>query len=441
MSKLLYLLLALAFVRGVMYAVLIPPWQAPDEPGQFERAKAALSAQDWISTSENGPTWYDDLGQSLFAFAMWDFLDAERPSYEAGKPLNHYIILYNEAYEGQYGSRPTYAVIGWPIWVAPESSIVLQLYLVRLNTVLMSVIVVYLTYHLVQTIFPHNTFLILGVPLLVLFNPQHTHLMATVNNGNLAELLATATLYFMVRGIIRGFSWPVILAMLACALVAMWAKATAYFLPFAIATIGLFYLWRYRRRWYWLLSFFAILAGLGYVFAPDRLKILSTWAWQGIIGGRFQLDPVVPIDLFRSFWAFPGWVSLALHPFWYWLWLWICLVAVVGWGVFLVRQRHLIFSDQTRPQLQALTALAVATVVAVSVPLVWSAITNTIVYRQGRSIYPVIVPISLFLVLGWYQFVPAGWRKEGLITMAAALLLFDTLVLFSYAVPFFYSRY
>ncbi|MCB0181773.1 MAG: hypothetical protein KDI62_26330, partial [Anaerolineae bacterium] len=95
----------------------------------------------------------------------------------------------------------------------------------------------------------------------------------------------------------------------------------------------------------------------------------------------------------------------------------------------------------TRPQLQALTALAVATVVAVSVPLVWSAITNTIVYRQGRSIYPVIVPISLFLVLGWYQFVPAGWRKEGLITMAAALLLFDTLVLFSYAVPFFYSRY
>ncbi|MCB0167671.1 MAG: hypothetical protein KDI79_25820 [Anaerolineae bacterium] len=441
MSRLLYLLLALALVRGVMYAILIPPWQAPDEPGQFERAKAALSAQEWVSTSANGPAWYDDLSQSLFTFPMWDFLDAERPTYKAGQPLSRYIILYNEAYEGQYGSRPTYAAIGWPIMLAPESPIVWQLYLVRLNTVLMSVIVIYLTYRLVETIFPHNRFLILGVPLLVLFNPQHTHLMSTVNNGNLAELLATATLYFVVRGLMRGFSWPVVLAMLACALVAMWAKATAYFLPFAIATIGLFYLWRHRRRWYWLLPIFAVLAGLGYLFAPERLRILSTWAWQGIIGGRFQLDPVVPIDLFRSFWAFPGWVSVALHPVWYWLWLFVCLLAVVGWGVFLVRQRHLIFSDQTRPQLQALTALAVATVVAVSVPLVWSAITNTIVYRQGRSIYPVIVPISLFLVLGWYQFVPAGWRKQALVTLAAALVLFDALVLFAYAVPFFYSRY
>lgn len=441
MPKLLFLLLVLAFVRGVIYAVLIPPWQAPDEPGQFERAKAALSAQDWASTSANGPAWYDDLSQSLFAFAMWDFLDAERPSYVAGQPLSRYIILYNEAYDGQYGSRPTYAAIGWPILFAPGASIVSQLYLVRLNMVLMNVAVIYLIYRLVQTIFPQNRFLIVGVPLLILFHPQHTHLTSTVNNGNLAELLATAALYFMVRGIMRGFSWPVVLAMFVCTMVAMWAKATAYFLPFAIATIGLFYLWRYRRRWYWLLPVFVVLAGLGYLLAPERLKILSLWIGRGIIEGQFRLDSLVPIDLFRSFWAFPGWVSVALHPFWYWLWLWACLLAVVGWGVFGVTQRRLIFSNQTRPQLQALTALAVAVVVAVSIPLVWSAITDTIVYRQGRSIYPVIGPISLFLVLGWYQFIPAGWRKEGLVSMAAAFFLFDTLVLFYYAAPFFYSRY
>lgn len=441
MPKLLYLLLILALVRGLMYAMLIPPWQAPDEPGQFERAKAALSPYDWISTSESGPAWYDNLSESLFAFAMWDFLDAERPSYEVGQPLSRYIILYNEAYEGQYGSRPTYVVIGWPVLFAPDTSIVWQLYLVRLNTVLMNVIVIYLTYRIVLLVFPQNQFLALGVPILILFNPQHTHMMSTVNNGNLAELLATATFYFMVRGIVRGFSWLTVLAMLTCALVAMWTKATAYFLPFPIATIGLFYLWRYRRGWYWMLPVFGVLAGVGYFFAPERLKTLLSWAWMWIIDGRFQLDSVVPIDLFRSFWALPGWFSLTLHPSWYWLWLVVCLLAVVGWGVFLATNWRLIFSEQNRSQLQALTALAIATIVAVSVPLVWSALTDTIVYRQGRSIYPVIVPISLFLVLGWFQFIPTRWRREGLVLMAAALILFDSLVLFYYAVPFFYSRY
>lgn len=327
-------MLALTLVRGLLYAVLIPPWQAPDEPGQFERAKAALSAQDWASTSANGPAWYDDLSQSLFTFAMWDFLDGKRPGYVAGQPLSRYITLYNEAYDGQYGSQPTYAAIGWPILFAPGASIVSQLYLVRLNMVLMNLAVIYLIYRLVQTIFPQNRFLIVGVPLLILFHPQHTHLTSTVNNGNLAELLATAALYFMVRGIMRGFSWPVVLAMFVCTIVAMWAKATAYFLPFAIATIGLFYLWRYRRRWYWLLPVFAVLAGLGYLLAPERLKILSLWIGRGIIEGQFRLNSLVPIDLFRSFWAFPGWVSVALHPFWYWLWLWACLLAVVGWVVF-----------------------------------------------------------------------------------------------------------
>jgi hypothetical protein len=196
-QSILYALLALALVRGLIYGAVAPPWQAPDEPAQFERVKAALSAADWNSTSQNGPAWYDELSKSLFTFRYWDFVDTSRPSY-APNSIGRYIALYQEIYQGLYGSRGAYVVMALPLFLAPHLDITLQLYLVRINMVLMNVAVIFLAYLTVRAIFPRDTFLILGVPILILFNPQHTHLMSTVNNGNLAELLATAVLYFMV---------------------------------------------------------------------------------------------------------------------------------------------------------------------------------------------------------------------------------------------------
>jgi hypothetical protein len=62
-------------------------------------------------------------------------------------------------------------------------------------------------------------------------------------------------------------------------------------------------------------------------------------------------------------------------------------------------------------------------------------------YRQGRTIYPVLVPIAIFLMLGWRQFIPPAWQKTGLFAITLVFFLFDSLVLFDYIIPFFYSRY
>jgi len=113
----------------------------------------------------------------------------------------------------------------------------------------------------------------------------------------------------------------------------------------------------------------------------------------------------------------------------------------VGLIVLLVTKWRLLTSERFQPQIRALAVLAVATVVAIGVLLAWNAITNSIVYRQGRSIYPVVVPISIFLMLGWRQFIPHNWRGIGLLGITLTLFLFDTMVLFNYIIPLFYSRY
>ena len=440
-KSVLYLILALALVRGILYAAVVPPWQAPDEPPQFERAKAALTAIDWASDSQNPPAWYDDLAQSLFTFNFFDFLDTSRPAYSPHAPISRYVALYQEYYGGLYSSRVTYAFIGWPLLLSNTNDITLQLYLLRLTTVLMNVVIIFLAFLITKTIFPRDPFMILGVPIFLLFIPQHTHLLSTVNNGNLAELLATLAFYFMVKGFIKGFTWQNITLILVFSLAAMWTKATAYFLLVALGVMGIFLIWEYRRYWRWLLPTGIILAMLAYIFAPERLKLLipSGWAlWQT---KGFYLDPIVPQDLFRSFWAMPGWTILSLHPIWYTLLVTGCVLAVVGLIILIIKKWPMIRTGKYKPQIQVLTVMLVAVVASVIILLAWNGLNHSIVYRQGRSIYPVIVCISTFLLLGWRQFIPQVWRKIGLLGLAMVVFLFDSLVLFNYIIPLFYSRY
>jgi hypothetical protein len=438
-----YGILALALIRGLIYASVVPPWQAPDEPAQFERARAALSAQDWVATSDNPPAWYDQLIRSLFAYDYYDYINGTRQAYEPQASINRYLVLYQEAYAdwGGYGSRPAYYAIGWPILLASHSEVTLQLYLVRLNMVLMNVGILVFAYLIPKLIFPEDNFLPLGVPIIILFNPQHTHMLSTVNNGNLAELLAIAALYFLVRVVIQGLNGINIGGALFFSLAAMWAKATGYFLIFVIAGVTLICLWRFRTYWRWFIPLGLALTAVPIFLAPERLLVLAEMAWSHLRYGTLYLDPIVPIDLFRSYWAMPGWMILTLHPLWYRLLLISHGLALVGLLWLGLKKRHLLTSKPYQKRVQALLVLGLAMVTAVGILLTWNALTNVIVYRQGRSIYPAMAAVSLFTVLGWRQLFPARLRNHGLYLIAGLFFLFDFLVLFGHIIPLFYSRY
>ena len=150
-SAFLLLLLCLTFVRGVLYASIVPPWQAPDEPAHFERVRAALNTDEWQGDIE--PTWYPELVTSMFSFRFWNYA-APSINLPPDLPLNQYINLYHEVYDGQYSSRITYLVMGLPLWFVPTDDLVHQLYAVRLYTVLFNVVVIWLSYRLVRQIFP-----------------------------------------------------------------------------------------------------------------------------------------------------------------------------------------------------------------------------------------------------------------------------------------------
>ncbi len=436
--NILLLLLLLAIVRGLVYTSFVPPWQVPDEPAHFERAKASLNSSDWTTSAPSlQPHWYNDISATLFEARFWDFTGDFRPS-STDLPLADYIDLYHQVYSGVYSSRLAYFGMGWPLTLLNSQNIFLQLYVLRLYSVILSVGIILMAYLLTRTIFPNDSFLVLGVPILILFNPQHTHIFAGINNGNIAELFATAVLLLLVTGIMRGFSKKMIVAILLLTLAAMWTKATAYFLVFIILVMAVFYLWQYRRYWYWLLPAGLVLAALIYLFIPERFYLLLNEFQRQIMDGQIYLNPVVPRVMFGSFWALPGWLTLQLDRFWYMLLAVFILSAGLGLVTLVVKKWRQILLWQ--PKIRALALLAMVIAVVITIPLFWSTITGTDTYRQGRSLYPAIVPISLFLMLGWRQLIPAGWRNVGLLALTALLFLFDSMVLFTYIIPFFYSR-
>lgn len=457
--------MALALVRGIIYASVMPPWQAPDEPAQFERVRASLDESEWEGTTEGQPDWYDEISRSLFTFHFWHYaIPDKRPA--PGQPLNQYVELYHEIYQGMYSSRIAYLTMGLPLLFAPEQPIIVQLYLTRLNTVLFGVLIVFLGYVITKTIFPTDNFLILGVPILITFSPQHTHMLSTVNNGNLAQPLATIVILLMVRGVMYGFSWPAGIAILTLTVLTIWTKATGYFLIFTIILLCSVYLLRYWRKWPWFLPGAILLIGLTYYFIPTRLMLLIGWAWEDIITGKSGFERQYLVHLFNSFWAMPGWLKMELHPSWYLFMRGLCGVAVLGLiirlGLLLRRkfsmQKSLYlnpigetstievppmkatdarFSEQ---QIKALGVLATAMMMAMSIQIGWHIVTGLVTYNQGRSLYPVIIPIYIFLLLGWQQFIPVAWQNFGVLVIASFFILFDSLVLFNYIFPFYYAH-
>src|SRR5215510_413078 len=66
-NSIIYLALILAFVQGAIYAAVVPPWQAPDEPAHFERVRAALVTEE-LQAIKGYTTWYIELRDSLYFF-------------------------------------------------------------------------------------------------------------------------------------------------------------------------------------------------------------------------------------------------------------------------------------------------------------------------------------------------------------------------------------
>ncbi len=386
----LYLMLAAG------YAVLMPPWEGPDEPAHYLLA-LNLARVGKFSSLEN--------------------------NYEAHQPQAYYRLtsvplkwLYLRDPEAVVYFRPepdySHAETRTPIfpWSDENFRILPGMYLLRGLNILLGLGAWRVMYAGLRRLAGGRREIALGALYFGALTPQFLHTVATINNDVLG-FLAGAFLFWLLsifyeRGLTQG---EILLAGVAALLLPLATKLTV--LPVSAAFLVIL-LWDQGKRWLrgrlvWGMVVFGLVvfAGLRW-WAPEVWEYL----WSNLIWRAFAVQPdaLTPDYLWTygrrllwSYWGTAGWLAVELPA---WVVMGLTGLAGLGAGVSfwgMVKKEIVETAKQDRG-LWLVVLVGVAAVVKNSL--------NTI-FSQGRFLFPALGPISFVVVSGWYQLAPLPFRR------------------------------
>jgi hypothetical protein len=259
--RLLLVLLALVVVRGLLYVAIFPPWQHYDEPAHFEYVRLIVERGRLPRPGDYDPEMQREIAGSMKAAGFYRHLQNPTFSFWSDRPLN---LGYTEL------EHPPlyYALLTLTQPLADHQGVETQLYLARLGSIALNLVVVAAAFALLTEILPGRRWLPLVVATFIALLPPFTDLMSGVNNDVGAAAVATLLLWASVRLIRRGPSLSRIGAVLLLAGACFATKNTSSLVAVVVLPIlGLAHVPPLWRRW--LLAGGALLglAGLPVIFA------------------------------------------------------------------------------------------------------------------------------------------------------------------------------
>ncbi len=384
---------------AALYAVNTPAWQAPDEPAHYNYIRQLAGGNlPVIAAGDYDQAYLDEIRGARFAPQY----SIEPIEYEDWQPPLYYLLL-TPVYKLSSGSLPA----------------------LRFVSVLFGAGIVVLAYGVARLLFPKQVWLALTTAVLVAFLPQHLSIMASLNNDSLAELLIAAILYTLVwwtapdapsngrRDIARQRD-AAALPLLGLLLGLGFLTKGANYLTAPLIVLVL--LWQYGRDWRSLLRagllVFAPAFLLGVLWWGRNLAVYGGWDFLGkaahdsvVVGqprtaewiARFGLADTVEQFVrttFNSFWGQFGWMAVPLPPRVYLLLLLLLVTAVTGLIVWAVYGRK---RDEGRYGRIHLLLFLLLLLMTASLHIGYN---FTFVQRQGRYLYPALIPIALGMAVG-----------------------------------------
>lgn len=442
---LLTVLLALTATRGMMYAAVIPPWQAAEEPWHYEVARLNYEYGRTVSSGDRVQVLYSQILDSMRTFHFWEWVPTADPNPQGGE--FHQPQLY-------------YQLMSVVLSLAPQVPLLEQLFLLRLATVMLGILVVALSCLATKLLFPDDIFLQIGVPTFIIFLPTYAFSIGTVNNDKMAEVAVTLTILFLVLILKKGPSLSVLVGVALSLVLGYYSKRTFIFaIPLTLIGVVLaFWLHRTKRhvRWLFLVSILLFVCGLALLLWD--ISLLGTWVYR--LFGRFDyasgpLDfgemirvlsreyPQYARGLFKSFWGMFGWGTVQLAVPWFGLLLVVCLMAALGLVRFALKQPRPFEHWQYVILGIYFLAMSLSLSLAVVTKLDHQTYRWPDIYKgtlpQARYIFPTLLPIATLFTLGLRAWILAGYERLGLVSYVLGLAGLDTVAMLGYIVPFFYS--
>ena len=276
----LALVLLLALAQGMLYLLLLPPWQHYDEPTHFEYA--------WLSANKTLLPTFGDEEQTMrreVAASMLEhnfFRTLPRPDLLTDSQLTWLGIP-------EFGHPPAYYVLtGLALRLVSHLDITSQLYVARGVSLLLFILTIVVAWGMMRDLLPPGHVLRWAVPVAMTLLPTFADLMTSVNNDVGAVLVFSLFLWGAVRLLRFGITWRWVAWVCGAAGLALVTKNTAApAVPLALLAIG-GALW-VQRGWSWRWLFVGVAAML-VVLIPATLAWGDAAYWYRWSLGAAQQD-------------------------------------------------------------------------------------------------------------------------------------------------------
>ena len=240
-------LLFWAFLHSMLYAVLVPLWQAPDEPSHVEFA-CLLTLRGWdLHPGDYDPALQQRLIRSLTANNFWPWVREAMPD-PMPATFEENPFLHKAARQVGDESPWYYAVLA-PICRLPIC-LSLQVRLMRLVSGVFYTLTVLAVWWAARSIWPTDRAAVVAMTGMATGLPMLAFLGGAVNNDSLTTLLGVVTFGCLVRFVHR-LQWRMALATISVAILAAVVKKTAAFLILLAGLACAWLLLRSWRRWRW----------------------------------------------------------------------------------------------------------------------------------------------------------------------------------------------
>lgn len=436
-KRALIFLLALAFLRGSLYALSMPPWGLLDEQQHFDYVlkvlrfgKPPVVGKDFLEK---------EVVESTFSTQRHAKFHWPSPASADVKDMG----LEGYSYEGHQG--PLFYFLSAPFLALMPNNTLDQLFGMRLVMVGWSLLTVWFAVLAAKELDLENNSLPYVIGAVLVTIPERTITTSRFSNDVLLEIISALFLLIFIRIVMRGLTWKKsvwfgVLAgfglitkisfagLLILFPIAFVACMHERYVVYKIALAGLLTIlisspfFAYSYNLYGDPTGIAGFQSLYTAFAP-------VWA------PPFQLSTAVKAawDLFCSFWLI-WWKGAEagsrpyLDLFWASL-MALTLVAIAGYG-------KEIRSWYTRDKRRFIVMLSLIIVV-----IVFIFITLVGFYRgvfpvmQGRFLSPVFVPAVLIGVIGLWKH---RWSRALILPGCVLLLVFDAASLFGNLLPYHY---
>jgi 4-amino-4-deoxy-L-arabinose transferase-like glycosyltransferase len=439
-QKILALLLLLFLAKGVVIALVFPPYSGHDEVMHYAylrilaeegRVPVIPDLTEWRSAYNTpGVTEpaFDHAPKELFKYAQKN--GQPQMSFTTGDWFGAYprpvwvIRLGTDAFPSGWvytaNHPPLFYLLMTPIyWLVQGMDIDRQISIFRMATIPFGMITVLFAYFTTRMIFPRDRFLAILVPAFVAFQPQVSYEASMLNNDILAIALTSIVFYLLALGLRHRFPWRI------CALtglvfgLAVLAKNTSLVTGVVIGIamilgIGV----RNYRAWLPKGALTAIVTGLliwpwylymyrtyGDFTAFGRIDELQHWNKAGRSVWGQLTDPDFAWLRWNETWGEFGWRLIRLDPSLLWLLLYACLLGVIGvawWAMqaFLVsRGKAITFRGEHGH-------LALPAVVDLNSPRAPAPIDP--IFRPDRATKQAVATLLLACLIAWYAILQFG---------------------------------